>query len=164
MSRVLIGGETLDFKPRFSNDGSRFAFLRVLGGPYDFDADVDLWIAAPDGSGARRLAGPFGDHVQEYAWSPSGDAIAVQTGIGDQGTITIVPTDGAAPSRLDVGISAWEPRWRAPDGRQLLFLGVDASGTTGLYLVDRDGSGLTRIDLDIIAGAEPDRSSCSSSH
>lgn len=151
---VLIGGETFDFTPRFAIDGSRFAFLRLLDAPYG--SDVDLWIAAPDGSGARRLAGPFGDHVREYAWSPSGDAIAVQTEVGDQGTITIVPTDGAAPSRLEVGVSAWQPEWRAPDGRQLLFLGVDATGATGLYLVDRDGSGLTRIDLDIIPGAEPD--------
>ena len=70
-SRVVIDGDTNDYSPKFSNDGSALAFARTVD-----EDQSDLWIAAPDGSYPRRLAGPF-TAMFEYRWSPDGEAIAV---------------------------------------------------------------------------------------
>src|SRR4051794_18817604 len=38
--------------------------------------------------------------------------------------------------------------FRPSDGRQVTFRGKATDGTWGLYVIGRDGSGLTRLDLD----------------
>ncbi len=130
-SRVVIDGDTDDYWPKFSNDGSTLAFARTVD-----EDQSELWIAAPDGSDPRRLAGPF-TAMFEYRWAPDGEAIAVSSVTQDEpqrSSISIVPTDGGPSTILDVGMDASEPKWRGPDGDQLLFTGVDDAGNTGALL------------------------------
>jgi hypothetical protein len=62
----------------------------------------------------------------------------------------LVPTDGGAATvilpELDVDAVAWRP----PDGAQLVVRAKDAArvGPMVLYLANRDGSGVTALDLD----------------
>jgi len=66
--RVTTGTE-----PAFSPSGDMLAFTRVPN-----EDRSEIWVSAPDGSGARRLvgAGRGYDGVSSPAWSPDGSAIA----------------------------------------------------------------------------------------
>ena len=121
--KLLVGGDNADVGPVFSRDGTRIAFLRL--DPVDEDR-ATLFLVAPDGSGLRALFGP--ESVQSGAWSPSSDRLAVITGMQTDRALWIVPADGPPPSRpLDLGdvMPSTEVIWRPPDGRELVFTGVE---------------------------------------
>jgi len=134
-SRVLIAGPTNDLWPWFAGNGSTFLFFRETAVTDQFDA----MIANADGSGVRRLAGPFGkpDWVEP---SPDGTKLAV---IADPGSATAaarivdVATGAATPLTLGTQVSSLD--WR-PDGRELVYR-ASQGGTFGLYAVRPDGSG-----------------------
>jgi dipeptidyl aminopeptidase/acylaminoacyl peptidase len=138
--RLVIGGPETDTLAAHSPDGTAFAFVREIG-----DGQAELWIAREDGSGARRVGGPF-SHIGRLAWSPSGDTIAVGSDLETQPAIDLVATDGSGQTRLEVGTTAMQPAWRPPDGRQLAFVGM-AQGRWLPHVVNADGSGLTRLDV-----------------
>jgi dipeptidyl aminopeptidase/acylaminoacyl peptidase len=139
--RLLIGGAGEEQAWWFSRQGTSFAFVRVGSGT----APSTLWIANPDGSDQRRLDGEY-RLLESLAWSPLGDVIAVGSRDRGLGVITLVPTDGAPSLRLDLGFEATQPSWRPPDGQQLSFRGRDQDGWA-LFIVNRDGSGLTRLAI-----------------
>jgi Tol biopolymer transport system component len=49
--------------------------------------------------------------------------------------ILIAASDGSGVRRLDAGMAAYEPSFRPPDGREILFVGVDGR-SMGIYAVD----------------------------
>ena len=76
--QVAGGDDVCVAQPRFAPDGSALAFL------CDAEGWLNLWIASPDGSGARPLlkeeaehGGPsWGPGQRSYAWSPDARRIA----------------------------------------------------------------------------------------
>lgn len=75
----VAGGEGVAVaQPRFSPDGSALAFL------CDAEGFLNVWVAGPDGSGARNLRPePFehgdptwGPGARSYCWSPDGAFVA----------------------------------------------------------------------------------------
>ncbi len=52
-ARLLIGGDTFDFGPTFSRDGTRLLFLRGSGNPGP-DEGLSLTVADADGSHVRQ--------------------------------------------------------------------------------------------------------------
>lgn len=112
------------------------------------DGARSLWAVGADGSQSIQLAGPFATIPGWIEWSPQADVIAL-TLDEDPSTIRMVRTDGSGMTTIQTGLAvAWNPIFRPPDGRQLTFAGEDASGTRGIYLVDRDGANLRRLELD----------------
>jgi Tol biopolymer transport system component len=116
----------------------------------EFD-QVQLWVANADGSRAAQLGGMTFADPTSFAWSPEGDLIAVvheSTRGGHE--LVLVPTDGGSPRtilpELDVDAVAWRP----PDGAQLVVRAKNAARVEPLVLslVNRDGTGLTALDLD----------------
>jgi Tol biopolymer transport system component len=94
-------------------------------------------------------AAPNGLFYVDPAWSPNGKEIAVAIRDvgpgGDRGDLWIVNADGANARRLtkSTGASlrgARYPTW-SPDGKRLAF----GYGSNGIYVVNRDGTGLHRI-------------------
>ncbi len=68
---------------------------------------------------------------------------------------SLVDADDGSTHEIDTGMPAIDGLiWRPADGTQLSFRGQDPSGRRGIYLIERDGSGLQRLDLD--AGFESD--------
>lgn len=142
--RVLFGGATTDQAPTFSRQGDRFMFFRVLSDTDDCECEV--WLANADGSGVHKLAGPY-HNPTTWEWSPDGSKIVVGHDVASLSVITVIPTDGAAPTTLALGMPATSPTWRPPSGDRIAFRGGDPGGDGNVYLVRPDGTGLTQLVL-----------------
>ncbi len=144
---VLIGGSTDDSLPLFSPDGTRLAFVRDSAG------FAQLWAADAGGTHQVRLAGV--DQFSWVEWSPQSDVIAVTTEARPS-VIALARADGSGSTDIDTGLTAAEaPVWRPSDGRQLAFRGKDATGTWGIYLMNRSGTTPLHLDLDPGFKADP---------
>jgi Tol biopolymer transport system component len=150
VSRPLDAGANA-VGPEFSRDGTRLAWFRGVG-PADAALDtVELWVADADGRNPRQLGGTGFADPRSYAWSPDGDAIALIEAAGaGRYRLVMIPTDGASAAPVLPGYTIDSVAWRPPDGTQLVVRGREtgAGGPMVLHLVNRDGSGLTRLDLD----------------
>ncbi len=87
----------------------------------------------------HRVPGHF-----EPAWSPNGSEIAVSSNHpegGESFDIDVIDILGNAV-QLTNGLSARSPSW-SPDGSRIAFSG--GVGVPSLYVINRDGSGLTEL-------------------
>jgi Tol biopolymer transport system component len=138
---VLIDGPENDVYPVFSLQGDRLAFIRGTPGK------LELFVARPDGSDVRSVAGPF-NTFDGLRWSPDGTTILI--GSTDNGIfrLTVVAVDGSGARTLELGTPADWGSWR-PDGSVILFRGQPGDGTqaAAAYLAQPDGSNVRRLDL-----------------
>ena len=117
--RAIVTGAATDQGPAFSLDGTRLAFLRATEtGPAVVLADAD---------GRNQVVIPMIslgnvplDNVFRPSWSPDGRLIAVMSGDGGTGTLSIVDTADRTIRKIDVVTDYEEIQWRPPDGRQLM--------------------------------------------
>ncbi|MBK5229122.1 MAG: PD40 domain-containing protein [Actinobacteria bacterium] len=137
--------ETPCRSPAWSPDGKSLAFIR------SGNLNNDLWIMDADGSEPRDLLKDAELAGSAPAWSPDGKLIAVILE-GDSG-------DGAGQRILLVDASTGEPvreivtevpsfvgglSW-FPDATRITFDVTSSSGGDGIYVVSRDGTGLSPI-------------------
>jgi Tol biopolymer transport system component len=151
--RNLTRNPASDYSPAWSPDGRRIAFATARADP----TGNDLWLMDADGTHPRPLVQQ--DGIDEYpVWSRDGSRLAfgctlgrvLPSQVGDF-EVCVVNADGSGLRRITdaAGISA-AGGW-SPDGRRVVFAssrdqdpdGVSACGD--LYLVDADGSHLTRL-------------------
>jgi WD40-like Beta Propeller Repeat len=125
--------------PEWSPDGSRLTFS-------DF---ADIYVVNADGSNLRNLTnGPTEPARSDHpSWSPDGTRIAYAYA----SSIKAVAPDGTGTTTLVANLGeVWELSY-SPDG-QKLAIANDARGPLQeeLFVVNADGSGLTRpgVDLD----------------
>ena len=144
-----------------SGDGSRLVALGSIPGPatwapdrsrFGFIRDGNLWTVATDGSDARNVTAlPLGGATWA-TWSPNGRWIAVSAGHG----VWLVPPSGGDKVWLDFGrsVDVSTVVW-SPDSKRLAietFVRVSdslqtlAGQTSTIYIVDPEGSPMTRID------------------
>ncbi|MFL5797784.1 MAG: TolB family protein [Actinomycetota bacterium] len=137
---------------RVSPDGRRLVVTSFQG-----ERPVPATLK-PDGSGYNvlQLRDPTLQFNDPWAWSPHGDRIAGEggegaNGPGPQAGIYTVSSSGelfqvdASPGRREFPI-AW-----SPDGSRILFLrqvnrGEDYEGAMNPFVVNADGTGLTRLN------------------
>jgi dipeptidyl aminopeptidase/acylaminoacyl peptidase len=149
-STALIAGPTFDVDPWFSNDGTKFAFDRLIG------MQRALFIAKSDGTGVRQLVGPAAS-IDGFDWSADGERILISREGDPRGLITILNArDGSATTftlDLDVSYATWRP------GSDQLVLAAEttspAGPTHGFYLVGSDGVGLRPIVASTIILNQP---------
>jgi TolB protein len=145
-----------DIAPTWSPDGSRIAFESHSDGS-------EIWVMNADGTNRVRLT-----HSQMMkhswpgfpAWSPDGEWIAFSWSntstyaLRDAG-IHVIKPDGTDLARLTpswVLADAGRPAW-SPDGSRLAFLSSDGNpGNLDIHFVNTNGTGLTRIPVDVFAG------------
>jgi TolB protein len=135
------GGES----PAWSPDGKRIAFMSTRTGN-----QYDIYLMNADGSGIRRLTtSPNEDGWP--AWSPDGKTIAYSNGPSlGKWNIWLMSNDGTHKRVLvrfagDTG--AGYPNW-SPDGQLVIFSAYSQkTGRGGIYLVDADGSKLTKTKI-----------------
>jgi Tol biopolymer transport system component len=152
--------------PHWSPDGTRIAFRVYNDAPgiYVMNADgsgltrvTDLPEVEVTNPSEQQLPWPDGD----LEWSPDGTEIAFahQSKLGQPSSLYVVDTNdrqirlladrGAAadvPANylghgwLDANSFAW-----SPDGSRIAFVQADDRQTTGLFVINRDGTGLNRL-------------------
>jgi dipeptidyl aminopeptidase/acylaminoacyl peptidase len=142
-----------DFKPAWSPDGRRIAFVsdRHDGGPFE------VYVMNASGGDQRRVTRTKGGGgTTDPAWSPDGRRIAFA---GNDG-LYLVHADGSGLRRLTR--SGETPAW-SPDGRRIAFTsGRDGNYDYEVYVMNADGSGkrnLTRNAADDhvhVGGWSPD--------
>jgi dipeptidyl aminopeptidase/acylaminoacyl peptidase len=137
-ARLLIQDPGTDNLALVSPRGDKLLVAREAAG------GEDIVITMSNGTDARRLAGPYVG-IDWFDWSPDQRAIAIGYALDGVPSIDIVATDGSGARRL-VDFPAMSPRWRPPNGDQLLFRGQE-HGRWGLYLVDVAGGEPVRLDL-----------------
>lgn len=119
----------------------------------------DLRIRHPDGSvtfgilGSDRLSSPIGP---SQSWAPDAGAIAYSAWSDgsdvpmNEEIFVVRLSDGAITDLTNDPATDHSPSW-SPDGTRIAFAS-DRDGTTELYLMNADGSGLSRLTYGI--GAE----------
>jgi hypothetical protein len=142
---VVIGGDSFDFAPTFSRDGTQFLFLRAASRPADdAPALLTLMVANANGSGVRALTDPL-EELAWFDWSPNGAQIAY---VAEFGNLSVVNLDGSGSITLDVGQSAHFVTWLPPDGSEILFRRGRlklSDPRPGIFAVRPDGTGLRQI-------------------
>lgn len=143
----LTFGSTHAVGPSWSPDGLQLAFCRNLG----------IEVANADGTNARQVATAASCVVgHSTAWSPDGRQIAFRSVVGGQPGLSVTNVDGSGAIPILSGIVVDTASW-SPDGTTIAFGGTRDGERRGIYLVNPDGSGLTRITpADSLQALAPD--------
>jgi hypothetical protein len=142
--------------------------------PTDTIANGPIYFRAGGGDGPSRIEAVEADgtgqrvvfdgdpllHVTQIAWSPDGSRIAYLDAIPAERGIYVANPDGSDPVRLTHGANDAWPSW-APDGTKIVFSGsadnqslrtcepgADFRCPTDIYVIDADGTDLTRLTDD----------------
>jgi dipeptidyl aminopeptidase/acylaminoacyl peptidase len=137
-TRRLTTHDLDETQPVFSPDGSRIAYWHPQGGVRE--SQNSIWVAPASGGDGKEMTASIDRNVFRAIWLPDGQSFL--TG-GHDSTSTgywIVPADGGAPRRLDLGDV--EPYWAfwidasmASNGA-IAFTGSTPSHPRELYVLD----------------------------
>ena len=134
------GGGFLD-DPAWSADGSQLVYVR-----YPYERPPTVWrTRASGGEGTELRTAP----VRRPSWSPDGGSlVAIPADEFDARLVRIDVETGRDATLVDAPGVEDGPRW-SPDGARILFSLLREGGNDeDLYLVDADGSDLTRLTDD----------------
>jgi dipeptidyl aminopeptidase/acylaminoacyl peptidase len=96
---ALVYDATAAVDPQVSPDGTRLVYTVVKADRASDRATSQVWLAAIDGSGARRLTGA-GERNREARWSPDGRWVAfVSDRVKGSSGIYVLPVDGPGEAR-----------------------------------------------------------------
>ena len=110
--RDLTGGASGDYDPDLSPAGDRLVWSSARSG------NRNLWIGAPDASGARPLTS--GNALDDRpAFSPDGRQVVFISARNGERGVWLVPAEGGVPREIYRGEVVDRPSW-SPDGREIL--------------------------------------------
>jgi Tol biopolymer transport system component len=111
----LLASTRWDCEARYSPDGTRLAFISARSG------ELELWVAAADGSKPLQLTRFGGVSLGNPQWSPDGSRIAFHARPSGHADLFIIGADGGRSRRLTSGdsdhlLSSW-----SRDGERLYY-------------------------------------------
>ena len=132
----LTGGESGDYDPDLSPAGDRLVWSSARSG------NRNLWIGAPDATGARPLTS--GNVLDDRpAISPDGRQVAFVSARSGTRGVWLVPTEGGIPRLIYRGEVVDRPSW-SPDGREIL-VGTHVDDVGALFRVSIEDSRVTPL-------------------
>jgi dipeptidyl aminopeptidase/acylaminoacyl peptidase len=153
-ARQIDEGPGNHHSPSISPDGTRVAYVAERG------EDVDIYIAAMDGSWARKVS--HGDeYVLEPKWSPDGSRLLWCQWPHfdmpwDELALVVADAEGNKPRVVAGGsrVTNNYPVW-SPDGKRIAVIS-DREGDFGnLWVMNADGSGAERLVAESSQHASP---------
>jgi eukaryotic-like serine/threonine-protein kinase len=128
----VVPSSYLDRYPRFSPDGTKFAFVSNRTG------NDEIWVAIPNGSQPLQLTKLKGGGIGRPAWSPDGLRIAVALhSVGTIGIYEIGVADGRVQQLVPGGADEAFPDYSL-DGKWLYF-SSRRSGAQRIWRVPASG-------------------------
>lgn len=132
---VAGDGSGFDAAPWFANDGTKFAFDRLV---VPNAVNRSLVISSADGSDVREVVGPSSP-IRWFDWSPTGDRMVVLRDGDPFGVVTLVDAETGTPTTFAVPFEVKAASFR-PESDELILSAPGAA-----YLIGVDGSGLRMI-------------------
>lgn len=126
----------IDCSPTWAPNGFELAFTS------DRSGSPQIYVTDVGASNARRITYEGGYNTSP-AWSPEGDLIAFVSRIDGRFQICTVDPFGITTTILTEDGNNEHPAW-SPDGMHIVFSST-AGGNSGIYIMNRDGSGKRRI-------------------
>ena len=139
---VALAATQLAAASTVTTNGGVFSFTSLRGG------NAALFVANGNGTGARRLTLAGGGAYQgDAAWSPDGSRLVFTCGNFE---LCVAFASGSAARRLTT--STWPAKWSydfepawSPDGTRIVFTAKRGGISTGLWIVNADGTGLAKL-------------------
>jgi Tol biopolymer transport system component len=145
------------FRPEWSPDGSKIAFLRNLCP--DEGCLPDIWVMKPDGSEQRNLTNSS-ENEREFDWKPNGKKIVYSRRViydpcceVPRGNIFKMNADGSQKDRLTFSSTdESSPVW-SPNGRKIIFFRFDwVEGGHFVIKMNTDGTNKTILPDGAVTG------------
>ena len=137
ISALVTDGLPVSGPVSWSRDGAHLTFVGSFEGPSGWTKE--LVLIDPDGSNLTRLTPGVG-FGWDYAWSPSGNAIAFGRSDGGVWELYLMGADGSNATRLTYGAGLRGGINWSPDGERIAF----NCGTT-ICAINRDGTNLVQL-------------------
>ncbi|PYT66568.1 MAG: translocation protein TolB [Acidobacteria bacterium] len=140
----LTNLRSIAITPRWSPDASRIAFTCYE--PYKGLVSAQICMYSLDTS--KLIAFPrFPGTNITPAWSPDGTQIIFSSSMQGNPELYVCDVNCNRPKRLTQSSGAnMSPSWNPKTGQTIAFVS-DRGGTPQLYLVNVDGTGVTKIDM-----------------
>jgi TolB protein len=135
---------TIALTPRWSPDGTQIAFTCYVPFQHVVSAQVCIYSMET----GKPIAFPrFHGTNATPAWSPDGSKLAFMSSEMGNPQVFVADSNGGHLHRLtySVGVDT-SPMWNPKTGQQIVFVS-DRGGLPSLYVMNADGTNVTKIDL-----------------
>lgn len=124
--------------PRWSPDGTRIAFNRVVG------PNSDVYVIDPDGTNLDNVTTALNGPSVPLDWSPDGTQILISTYHGGNRDLWVINADGSSPQQVTSTPDVeWSATW-SPDGSTVAYSQL-VGGALHIFFVDIDGTNVRNI-------------------
>ena len=138
---TLFDEPDVDFEsPVVSRDGSLVAYVRSERSTPAGPTDLELWVAAIDGSGARRIATDWDRWPSSIVFEMDDSALIVTADNDGRGPVFRVPLDGSAVEQLTTDDFTYTNVAVDPDTGALIALRSSWVAPSHPVRIDFDGS------------------------
>ena len=142
--RALTNLRSIALTPRWSPDGSRIAFTCFA--PYNGLVSPQICMYSMDSGKLIAFPRFRGTNITPD-WSPDGSQIIFSSSMQSNPELYVSDINGGRPKRLTFSNGAnMSPSWNPKTGQTIAFVS-DRGGTPQLYLMNSDGTSVTKLDL-----------------